>query len=57
MDVEPRDTVKPNSGRRKHLLLAASKEKHWGIFPKAAKIGTFLKLRVCIYSLRGWVVG
>ena len=50
MDVEPRDTVKPNSGRRKHLLLAASKEKHWGIFPKAAKIGTFLKLRVCIYS-------
>ena len=33
VDVEPKDTIKPKS-RRKDLLLATSKEKTQGCFPK-----------------------
>ena len=30
MDVEPKDTTKPKTGRRKDLLLATSKEENMG---------------------------
>ena len=55
MGVEPKDTTKPKIGRRKALLLAASKE-NTRIFPKAVspqqQNWAHFKLRVHAYSGR-----
>ena len=55
--VEPKDATKSKSGRRKVLLLGASKESTGDIYqssvsPKQHNLGIF-KLRMYTYSLRG----
>ena len=52
--VEPKDTTKAESGRRKDLLLAASKENTRDLSQSSvspnSKVGEVFKLRVHAYS-------